>query len=428
MSREAPIVFILLIIQPIINLLTGQFSNHLTNNITIGMIYHVFLIILILIYLGKYFAQRHVKLFILFLLTFMTVSITFFSNFFLKQPFLFFQEVQYLFKTIYYICIVYITYILLKRQALTRRFILKVTTIIALIISGSYWIAFITNTSLATYATNNAGYSGWFFAPNELSVTVILLLALTSANLFEHTDQMDIKAKTLHITRHSFIWMIFLSVLLIGPFIGTKTAFIGSVVLLITCVVGVLLKSNLFWQQHRYQEIFVIIAFVYFLVIPWSPIKNNLTINSLASSPIQQMTFKHKAEQLPHILQRLLSSRDQYFLDIYTDYAQAPLFQKTFGLGYAGNYINDPKIIEMDFFDMFFSYGVIGTILLLVPLCLIIGQIIKQWKKTWPTLQVIVLTIAIFLAMGIAFLAGHVIFAPSVITYVMLTFLAIGLN
>src|SRR5699024_434843 len=77
---------------------------------------------------------------------------------------------------------------------------------------------------------------------------------------------------------------------------------------------------------------------------------------------------QHTAVQNSTFMTKLLSSRDIYLQTTKEDFIQAEGLRKAFGLGYAGNYTSDPKIIEMDFFDMFFSYGVIGTLLLLIPL------------------------------------------------------------
>ncbi|MFK4998715.1 O-antigen ligase family protein [Bacillus sp. N9] len=63
----------------------------------------------------------------------------------------------------------------------------------------------------------------------------------------------------------------------------------------------------------------------------------------------------------------MLSSRD-ISLDMHKEYyANAPSTQKLFGMGYSGNYTKKPRMIEMDYFDIFFSTGIIGTILFFIP-------------------------------------------------------------
>ena len=36
-------------------------------------------------------------------------------------------------------------------------------------------------------------------------------------------------------------------------------------------------------------------------------------------------------------------------------------------MGYAGNYSDQPKMIEMDFYDLFYSLGIIGFIIYIFP-------------------------------------------------------------
>ena len=42
--------------------------------------------------------------------------------------------------------------------------------------------------------------------------------------------------------------------------------------------------------------------------------------------------------------------------------------QKLFGMGYASNYSDQPKTIEIDYLDLFFSTGILGSILYFLPL------------------------------------------------------------
>src|SRR5699024_6034369 len=124
------------------------------------------------------------------------------------------------------------------------------------------------------------------------------------------------------------------------------------------------------------------------------------------------------------LMTKLLSSRDVYLQVIKDDFKKAKRIRKAFGIGYAGDYSTDPKLIEMDFFDMFFSYGMIGTLFLLIPLLYLFKKIIA-----YPIyIEKVILLFTLCLCFGIAFLAGHVIFAPSVMTYLSILFLAIGLN
>src|SRR5699024_5169954 len=120
-------------------------------------------------------------------------------------------------------------------------------------------------------------------------------------------------------------------------------------------------------------------------------------------------------------LNRVLSSRDIYFYATYEDFKQSSTVRKLFGIGYAGNYVTEPKLIEMDFFDLFFSYGYIGSLLLIIPLVILVRKLFVLNSS----ITYILLQLTLLLSVGIAFLAGHVLFAPAVMTYVTILLLQI---
>lgn len=122
------------------------------------------------------------------------------------------------------------------------------------------------------------------------------------------------------------------------------------------------------------------------------------------------------------ILVILLSARNLYFAELYQDYTNADIVQKTFGMGYAGNYtdMEDRKLIEMDFFDLFFSYGILGFTLILLPFLFIIGLFVKLLFQVPGRLlhpENLLILLSIGFGTGIAFIAGHVLYAPAVSIY-----------
>src|SRR5699024_3275158 len=112
--------------------------------------------------------------------------------------------------------------------------------------------------------------------------------------------------------------------------------------------------------------------------------------------------------------------RDLYVSEIAQDFYHAPLLRKLFGLGLAGDYGRYPKMIEMDFFELFFSFGIIGSFVLLLPLLTVVGFLftrISLARKNWALL------VSLSLSVLVAASAGHVLFAPSVMSYVVITIL-----
>ncbi len=113
----------------------------------------------------------------------------------------------------------------------------------------------------------------------------------------------------------------------------------------------------------------------------------------------------------------IYSDRDK-FLNVYKQYYKdAPLSQKLFGMGYAGNYTTTPKLVEMDFYDLFFAFGIVGFLMYLLPLLYfgikIFIRIITNFKKLL-NVKHMLLANTLVLSLGIGFMSGHVLTAPAV--------------
>ena len=207
--------------------------------------------------------------------------------------------------------------------------------------------------------------------------------------------------------------------------IGTKTAFYGGMLILITYTSYLLIKYHIRLFQDKNQLIFIGVTSLFLMVTPASPIFSNteqldMRIKQEQRQKIEQISTTHQST----LITKLLSSRDIYLRKTKEDFTHADGFRKIFGLGYAGTYSAHPKMIEMDFFDLFFSYGVMGTTFLLIPLVYLLRKMIH-----FPIhIGKAILLFTLFLCFAISFLAGHVMFAPSVMTYLAILFLAIGLN
>lgn len=161
--------------------------------------------------------------------------------------------------------------------------------------------------------------------------------------------------------------------------------------------------------------------------IPFSPIASNTAQIGVDTNqvPEQNVTTATEIEDSA-LMRKLLSSRNIYFQDMKSDYEAANRLRKAFGLGYAGDYKQEPKLIEMDFFDLFFSYGIIGILCLTAPLLYLVKQVLSAILPI--NIEKMTLFITLGICFGIAFLAGHVLFAPSVMTYTAILFVTLGVG
>lgn len=410
LSKKYKFIFILLILQPIIDLLTSITTKYNPAMISIGALSRTFMMGCLFIYILKYLLTKKTNIRWMFICSYTSIAFMLIVNFILKEPLIVYEELNFALKTSYYLVMIYTIILLIDNQLLSKSLIFQAAKVIAIVIGSSYWLAILSGTSINSYTYGESGYSGWFYSANELSVIVIILLGLMIAQL---SFQKTISS-----------WIAFILILSMLPMIGTKTAFYGGILIISIFLIYLLItyNSQLLTDKNNFAFLGIIILFI--CLTPFSPILSNTEQLEVSIKQVHQQAVEPALGQESVLVTKLLSSRNVYLQAIKEDFTHAETLRKTFGLGYAGNYMDNPKLIEMDFFDLFFSYGMIGSLFLLIPLLYLFRKII-----IFPLhIDKVILLFTICLCFGIAFLAGHVIFAPSVMTYLAILCLAIGLN
>lgn len=441
-----------IILQPILDILTSISIHYLNLSVTIGIAVRMLFLGFSLLYI--FFGNQHpIKKYIITYLSilFVIVGIGFILNFFTKPEFYLFSEVQFIVKVLYFpIMFIALFMSFTPNQSLehVKKKLYSAVAIAMVVLSVSLFIAILTNTSNNTYRWIKSGYTGWFFAGNELSAIVAICLPISL--IFS-----ILKTKSL---KDIIYWIPTLLLAISALLIGTKVSFFAMIM---TIIIGLFL-SLFTWLANRKNEkgkkylkvltlnmiIFAIIA----LVTPFSPSYTNIsgdvetinkTVDEIAEEePEKKEVEKEKVDKEKEpttesskpaimdikIIKILLSSRDIYFEKIYTDYVNSDVLHKLFGLGYAGFYEGSPKLIEMDFFDIFFSLGIIGSIVLFLPLLVVFWIILKSLFTNFRNffqIENILLIISIGIGLGVAFLAGHVLYAPAVCIYLALALVLI---
>src|SRR5699024_1275661 len=190
-----------------------------------------------------------------------------------------------------------------------------------------------------------------FFSANELSVIVILTLASMLAITRERP------------TALSYVALFLLTG--VAMFIGTKTAYIGVGFLLILTFIDVMISYPSRKVSPSQGIIYLLIASIFFASFPFVPMTENQVMHSEQVHMESPLHVERLGTTSSEHARMMLSSRDLYVSEIAQDFYHAPLLRKLFGLGLAGDYGRYPKMIEMDFFELFFSFGIIGSFVLL---------------------------------------------------------------
>lgn len=126
----------------------------------------------------------------------------------------------------------------------------------------------------------------------------------------------------------------------------------------------------------------------------------------------------------------LLSGRNNYFKKALSKYSQSSTIDKILGIGYIspkGDTVKESKLVEIDYFDIFFCHGILGTLIYALPLAIVILISIKKFfTKFINNIQnnmLILILYSIAIGFGIALMAGHVFTAPAVSMFLILSIL-----
>src|SRR5699024_7120002 len=259
-TKSSMYFFMFIVSQPVIDVLTGVMTRHVNTMITPGAFIRGLLLLVILPYIWKELHRRPL-LRGMFLASMIGIACTALLSLLLKQPFLWKQEGVFYMKVSYYVASLFFVLIGMQKHMLSRAQLRRAVTFMSLIIGVSYVLAYVTKTSFPSYPHGEIGFSGWFFSANELSVIVILTLAAMLTITRERP------------TVFSYIALFLLTG--VAMFIGTKTAYIGVGLLLITTLIEGIVSYPHRKIRPSQGVVYLIVAVIFFISFPFVPMTEN---------------------------------------------------------------------------------------------------------------------------------------------------------
>ena len=305
-----------------------------------------------------------------------------------------FQEIQGLLK-VFYFPILFLSLYVLRNEIRISNMTLFTTLLIYIIL---IFIPQLIGIGFKTYDIAKVGTLGFFNAANEIGGIIALLTPI----LF--TIIVDSKKWISRI----IIIILYLSVILM---MGTKTP-------LISLCITLGFSLGYFWAQSvkkkKYKNIILsfLIAIVgiagLLIIIPKTNFYKNIEIHRkfLRIESISDV-FKN-GEMIDHFI---FSQRLSFLHDKALWYKESNLYQKIFGIGYVRNG-KTFKMVEMDYFDIYYSHGVIGLLLFLLLTLYIVYKILEKEQKL--TYERFMKHTCLVLMVLLSFFTGHIITAPSV--------------
>jgi hypothetical protein len=401
------IAFSYILIQPILDLVTSLslhiFEKEMTASLVVRIVFLFYISIYMLI--SMYPNQKRIILYFTLFIVFLGIHL--FINYNLKPHFHLFGELKYIIKLVYFVGVLQFYFVLFNQIKLPTNNAIRNIVIANIIIGMIMLISALTGTAFSSYEGGKEGNVGWFYAGNELGAILamgfplVVFVALVKSNLYWISVALSI---------YSLMAL------------GTKVGFGAIILVLFIALVMAIYKF--FIHKKNGGGLIILVAFLFFTIAytPFSPLAHNMNMH-LSWLGLEHQTNKTEQITNEQVENLVYSGREKFLAEQKLYYREAPVSQKLFGMGYGGNYQEVAKLIEMDFYDVFFSFGIIGTILYFAPIIMVL---IKLFKLTglnplrYLNTKLVFIMSGIILGFGISFTAGHVLTAPAVSFYLAL--------
>ena len=420
------ILILYIILQPIIDIITSLCVRNLSQNLTLGIFVRTLFMLFIMIY-AIIKVDKKSRLQILLYYSFIAIyCISFIINSYTKYGLsMIFTQIKGLVKTFYFPIILASLLLIYKNKLYsTKQKYLNITLAIYVL---TILICKIFSVGYLTYPLNNkAGTIGLFFAGNETSAIVAMLSPICFGVFISQ--------------KFNFLNAILCALTVFTMLeIGTKVAFVAIVGLLILSLIISIIKLIKKDDKTFYKQFItiILIAILTFLFVGYTSAGKNLSIGvkflkeeNITTTPSEG---NNKADDDPiNDPTVLLSGRNNYFKKTLTKYGQSSAIDKFLGIGYIspkGDTIIESKLVEIDYFDIFFCHGILGTLIYIVPLAVVILIAIKKFFTKFInniSNNMLIFTLySIAIGFGIALMAGHVFTAPAVSMFLILSILEI---
>lgn len=319
-------------------------------------------------------------------------------------PDTFFSEISYFVKSFYFPFILLFFCDLFKTKENS-----KLLGILSFIISISLLIAVLSGTSFLSYESGSKlGFSGWYYSANELSGMLSILFPIVLYNFITKVSKFNLI--NLIITM--------LAMLLIG----TKTTYLAILLTLLSFIVYEIFCKICKKENNGKKNLLktFTILIVVLSITPITPSYKNTKSHINNATTVDEENgedvFQINVDNI------IYYGREGYLKFVQEEYNKASLENKIFGLGrnvHTSKSQYTVYLIERDFHDLFFCYGPVGMILILLVPILVFFEILKKIFRdnNIYNFMNVSLGVSILLGLAIAFMSGHVLLYPAVSTY-----------
>lgn len=403
---DEKIISMFYILLPIVEVITTFMVVHINTTITLGLVYKTIFLLYALFYL--IFINKNKRKSTLALLSIILVSvlanlIITTSDYTVKNLFAKVSELSR------YVTLPVVMMFFFKYIDNGNKIHLKTLVYSASIYSVVMIIARLTGTQYATYSTSpDFGHSGWYYSGNEISALLAMFYPIIIYFAGKYKSRSMIFA---------------LSAVTYGLLaIGTKTSFFSISITLIALLIFELGRFIITKNKLSKDILFVVFILLIVLVAsaPYSPSLKYM-MDRFNTAKINAGNIGNVEDTNKNIVESFVyNGRQLDMKDQVGKYQGSSISEKIFGLNDDNRIKNEngeTNLIERDFYDIFFAYGIVGVLIYFFPI-LYIGvcfakRLITNFKVECNEKN-FVIGISALIALGISFIAGHVLLSPTV--------------
>ena len=388
-NNLSKIISIFILIQPVLDLITGICIHVFSLNLTIGIIIRM-LFLLFIMYATTFIYKK--KLSLIYYLIVAFYSIIYLINIGTNSHL--FGQVQGLLRVFYFPLLLVSFYDLKDEIKISTATLFTTLTLYLIFI----FIPMTLNLGFKSYEITKSGTLGYYNSANEISGIISILTPIVF---------MIFNSKGKSILKVIYI-LLYLVVILT---IGTKTPLLSLLITIGMTFIYIMIKS---YKDKKYKRIlssFIIIVIgiiSLIILIPKTNFYKNIKVH-LDFLKVEDVTdIIDNGNLIDHFI---FSQRVTFLTDRKSIYDNATFQEKLFGIGYYYNGKKD-KQVEMDYFDIYLNHGIIGFIIFFSVYLYILVQTTKIKRKL--NFNLYMLNVSMLLILFLSLFTGHIITAPAV--------------
>ena len=390
---------IFLFMQPFLDVLAAVLIYNNVDNFVTSLIRLVFMGLMVLyLYFGEYENKKKTLIYVSILI--MTIIIHTLIMVFDKDMSVFMYEFKNTISTYYFVFLLISLGVIYKDNKISKKELMYLWIIYVLLT----FMPNVLGIGFKSYSHSKTGMTGWFYSANVVGSILVIILPIILSEIKKLPKLLIV------ILGAMALYSVFS--------LGTKTPVLGLVIILFVNLLYYIYKL---FKSKKKKSIIIIFSSLILLcgvsvyVIPKTSFYENLKIhyNFLKKNDVKVFS----KEFLDHFVfsQRLsMEERTRH------NYNISPIQEKIFGIGYIENYSTDSvnlKIVEMDYFDIFYREGIVGFIVFFIP---VIYMIVMFFKNNSINFVSVNMFISILLIMLLALFQGHIFITPAISIFVAL--------